>query len=110
MPTRSINTSVTPAMFQILTALADRDLHGYAIMQEIGARTKGAAEIGPGTLYRTLKHLLDRALVQETTPRDDGKRTYRITKRGREVASQEARRLADLVEWAADVRLLEGRP
>lgn len=109
MPTPRSDATVTPAAFQILAALADRDLHGYAIMQEVEARTGGAAEIGPATLYRTLKHLLVRAFIEERAPSgtERAKRTYRITDAGRTAAAEEARRLAALVEWASDVRLLE---
>ncbi|MGI9629311.1 MAG: PadR family transcriptional regulator, partial [Longimicrobiales bacterium] len=66
--------------------------------------------VGPGTLYRTLKHLLGRGLLDEVSSTSKGKRTYRITTAGRQVASLEARRLAELVKWASDVRLLKGRP
>lgn len=110
VPTKPIDSAVTPAMFHVLTALADQDLHGYAIMQEIEARTAGAAVVGPGTLYRTLKHLHSSGLVTETTSAADAKRTYRITAAGRQVASLEAHRLAELVKWAVDVRLLRGGP
>ncbi len=108
MPTRPIDDAVTPAMFHILAALADRDLHGYAIMREIDERTGGSGEVGPGTLYRTLKQLLERGLVEECGPSVNKKRTYRITDSGRRTASGEARRLAGLVKWASDVRLIEG--
>jgi hypothetical protein len=34
-----------PAVFQILVALADQDRHGYAIMQNVAARTDGRMKL-----------------------------------------------------------------
>ncbi|HUF79380.1 MAG TPA: PadR family transcriptional regulator, partial [Thermoanaerobaculia bacterium] len=49
---------LTPAAFHVLLALADRDRHGYAIMQEVELTTGGRVAMGPGTLYGTIKRLL----------------------------------------------------
>jgi DNA-binding PadR family transcriptional regulator len=49
---------LTPAVFHILLALADRDRHGYAIMSEVASMTEGVIKLGPGTLYGTIKRLL----------------------------------------------------
>lgn len=43
-----------PASFHILLAVADEDRHGYAIIQEVAARTGGEVRLGAGTLYRSL--------------------------------------------------------
>lgn len=103
--------ALTPAMFHVLVALAERERHGYAIMQEIERRTDGRFEIGPGTLYRSIKRLVDAGLIAESKParRDPGpaaRRRYRITDLGRRAAADEARALAQVVEWAAAGRLL----
>ena len=108
MPTPSINSRVSPAMLQILLALAEEDLHGYGIMRAIEERSEGSVELGPGTLYRTIAHLRDRGWIVEVETRSEGKRTYQITPTGREVAGTEARRLSRLVSWAAASNLLEG--
>jgi hypothetical protein len=42
------------AMFHILVAVADQDRHGYAIMQDVAARTNGALKLSPGTLYGSI--------------------------------------------------------
>jgi len=102
---------LTPAMFHVLVALAERDRHGYAIMQEIERRTGGRVEIGPGTLYRSIKRLLDAGLIVERQAGRRGapasaRREYRITEQGRRAAADEARALAQVVEWAAAGRLL----
>jgi DNA-binding PadR family transcriptional regulator len=95
-----------PAAFHILVALADDDRHGYAIIQEVSARTGGAVVLGPGTLYRSIQRLLQQGLILETRERpapeldDQRRRYYRITPRGRAAARAEARRLDDLVKLA----------
>ena len=56
---------LTPATFQILMALVDEERHGYAIMMEVAERSEHAVRLGAGTLYGTLKHLLEAGLAEE---------------------------------------------
>lgn len=97
---------MSPAIFHILMALADEDRHGYAIIQEILARTDGEVRLGPGTLYRSIQRMLDDDLIVEVHERpapeldDERRRYYRITKFGKAVAREEASRLNDLVRLA----------
>jgi DNA-binding PadR family transcriptional regulator len=103
---------LTPAMFHILLALADRERHGYHIMQEIEARTDGTVRIGPGTLYGSMKRMLADGLVEETGERpdpemdDERRRYYRLTEFGYRVATAEAERLESLVKSARSKKLL----
>lgn len=105
---------LTPAVFHILLALADEERHGYGIMKEVERRTAGAVQIGPGTLYGSIKRLLAGGLVVESHERpdpeldDQRRRYYRLTDFGRRVASAEAERLAGLVRQAQAKRLLSG--
>src|SRR5438094_10480169 len=84
------------AAFHILVALADGDRHGYAIMQDVAAGTGGRLKLNPGTLYTTMRRLLDQGLVikldERPDPEDDGERRRcdRWTDMGREVAKAEA--------------------
>src|SRR5919109_1077948 len=95
-----------PAVFQILVALADQDRHGYAIMQDVAARTGGRMKLSPGTLYGSIKRMLDDGLIIEVDERPDPdndaerRRYYRLTAFGREVAQAEAERLATLLRQA----------
>ena len=95
-----------PAMFHILMALADEDRHGYAIIQEVKARTEGEVRLSPATLYRSIQRMLDDDLIVEVTERpapeldDERRRYYRITKFGRAAAREEANRLSELVRLA----------
>jgi|ERR1022692_887937 DNA-binding PadR family transcriptional regulator len=97
---------LTPAVFHILLALAGGERHGYAIMQEVEAETGGKFTMGPGTLYGTLKRMLEAGLVAECGDKPDPKlneerrRYYRITAGGRRAAKAEAKRLDSLVRSA----------
>ena len=97
---------MSPAIFHILMAVADEDRHGYAIIQEILARTNGEVRLSPATLYRSIQRMLDDDLIIEIHERpapdldDERRRYYRITKNGRVVARDEANRLNDLVRLA----------
>lgn len=95
-----------PAVFHILMAVADEDRHGYAIIQEVLARTSGEVRLSPGTLYRSIQRMLDDDLIVEAADRpapeldDERRRYYAITNFGRAVAQAEASRLTDLVKLA----------
>src|SRR5207249_12053167 len=47
-----------PATVHILLALADGELHGYAIIKGAAARSEGTVRLAPGPLYGSLKRLL----------------------------------------------------
>ena len=97
---------LTPAVFHILLALVDEDRHGYGIMLEIAERTNQQMLMGPGTLYGTLKRMLESGLIEECGERIDPdlsnerRRYYRITRQGRRAAAAEAERLQALVRMA----------
>ena len=105
-------SSLTPAVFHILLSLADGERHGYAIMRDVAARTGGKSRMGPGTLYGTLKRLLQAGLVADAGERTDPgmnaerRKYYRLTDKGRNVAVGEANRLEALVRAAKASSLL----
>ena len=105
-----------PATFHILLALADGELHGYAIMKGVAARSEGSVRLGPGTLYGALKRLLAAGLVEEGGERadpergDERRRYYRLTRLGLSVARAEARRLDAMVRAARRKKLIGVRP
>jgi DNA-binding PadR family transcriptional regulator len=104
---------LTPAVFHILMALADGERHGYGIMQEIAESTGRQTIMGPGTLYGTIKRMLDSGLVEECGERpdpeadDERRRYYRLTRHGRAAATAEAERLESLLRSARAKRLLK---
>jgi DNA-binding PadR family transcriptional regulator len=103
---------LTPAVFHVLLALADGERHGYAIMQEVAASTDGQIKMGPGTLYGTIKRLLEIRLIEESDERPDPKmdderrRYYRLSALGQKVVRAEAQRYAAMVEVARGKRLI----
>jgi DNA-binding PadR family transcriptional regulator len=95
-------------VFHILVALAGGDQHGYAIMQDVAVRSGGKLRLSPGTLYGSIKRLLEQGAIVELSdykrpggPGDDERRRYyRLTTFGRNVAKAEAARLAESLEQA----------
>lgn len=105
---------LSPAVFNILLALADDERHGYGIMQEVKERTEGRVQLGPGTLYGAIKRLLEKKLIAEVGERadpslnDERRRYYRLTSFGVKVLTAEATRLDSLVKQARGKNLLPG--
>lgn len=103
---------LTPAVLHILLALAGDELHGYAIMQEVARLTDGRLRLGPGTLYRSIRGMLEEGLIEEAAERpdpaldDERRRYYRLTDFGQRVGQAEMERLARLVDVAQARRLL----
>lgn len=99
---------LSPQVFQILIALAAGDQHGYAIMQEVATRSGGKMRLSPGTLYGSIKRMLEQGVIVELSDRerpsggadDERRRYYRLTPFGRKVAKAEAARLAESLEQA----------
>jgi DNA-binding PadR family transcriptional regulator len=88
--------ALTPMEFEILLSLAGGDLHGYAIIQDIGERSGETLTVRPGTLYRAISRLLDAGLIQEVASAqgdDERRRYYSMTRAGRQVAAVETQRL-----------------
>ena len=104
-----------PVVFQVLLSLSDDERHGYAIVRDIAERSSARLQIEPGNLYRTLRFMLDEAMIEESDRRpapeadDERRRYYRITRFGQQVAAAEAARLVELVADARARKLLKGR-
>ena len=113
MPKRKLDP-LPSAAFQILLALVDEDLHGYGIMRQVAEQTDGRTRLGPGTLYSSIKTLLEEDLIAEVDLCEDARlgherrRYYRLTSAGRKLARSEATRLADLLRVARAKKILRG--
>lgn len=100
------------AVFHILVALADRDRHGYSIMQDVGARTDGKVRLSAGTLYSAVRRMLEQELIEELRDSpdpesaDERRRYYRLTRLGRDAAAAEARRLQHMLGQARATGLI----
>ena len=103
------------AVFHILIALADRDRHGYSIMQDVASRTSGKVQLSPGTLYSSIRRMLEQGLIEELSESpdpestDERRRYYRLTRFGRRVAAAEVERLNALVRQARQTGLVPER-
>lgn len=103
---------LTPAVFNILLALADGEKHGYAIMLDVEEATEGRMRMGPGTLYGTIDRLLKARFIEESEKRpepdkdDERRKYYRLSQFGRRVLSAEAARLAKAVRLARSRKIL----
>jgi DNA-binding PadR family transcriptional regulator len=101
--------------FHILVSLADRDRHGYSVMLDVAERTGGRLRLSPSSLYAAIKRLLGQGLIEELDERpdpqhdDERRRYYRLTRLGRRVAVEEARRLERLLSDARATGLLPKR-
>src|SRR5689334_11250662 len=108
MPKQKLNP-LPSAAFQILLALADDDLHGYAIMRQVEEQTAGRMRLGPGTLYSSIQALVEEKLIEEIdATAQDRRRYYRLTAGGRKLARSEAERLADVLRVARAKKIFRG--
>src|SRR2546429_394169 len=99
-----MNQPLSPAIFHILLALATGERHGYDIMKQAASDSQNAVKLGPGTLYSTLKKMLELNQIAETAERpdprldDSRRRYYRITSHGRAALGAELERMDHLVQ------------
>jgi DNA-binding PadR family transcriptional regulator len=104
---------LTPVALNILLALADEERHGYGIGMEVRERTGGKMRLGPGTLYGSIKRMVDGGLVTESEgpPEEETddvsrgydaqrRRYYRLTGFGGRVLAAELARLEGVVRTA----------
>src|SRR5574342_439997 len=111
MATNNNIQPLTPAVFHILLALSSGERHGYGIMKQVEADSQGKVTMGPGTLYGSLKRMLDAGLVRESDRRvdpemDDERRIYyQITGLGAEALAAELARYQRIVTLAQERKL-----
>jgi DNA-binding PadR family transcriptional regulator len=98
-------------VFHILLALSSGERHGYGIMKQVEADTQGRVKMGNGTLYGSLKRMLDAGLVQESDkhidPETNDQRRiyYQITALGAEMLAAELERYQRIVTLAQERKL-----
>jgi DNA-binding PadR family transcriptional regulator len=111
MATKNDIQPLTPAVFHILLALSSGERHGYGIMKQVEADSQGKVSMGPGTLYGSLKRMLDAGLVEESDKRvdsemDDERRIYyQITGIGAQTLAAELERYKRIVTLAQERKL-----
>jgi DNA-binding PadR family transcriptional regulator len=111
MATINSISPLTPAVFHILLALSSGERHGYGIMKQVEEDSLGRVSMGPGTLYGSLKRMLDAGLVEESDKRvdpemDDERRIYyQITGVGAQALAAELERYKRIVTIAQQRKL-----
>ena len=106
MTTSASKAPLTPAVLHILLALSLKERHGYGIMKEVESDSEGQVKMGPGTLYGSLRRMIDSGLIRESEKRvdpklDDERRVYyEITALGQEALSGELERYRRVVSVA----------
>ena len=109
-PSTHETSNLTPLMFQILLSLSQGERHGYSVLQEIEERTGGTFGIGAGTMYRSIKQLVDAGLITEGKRKPDihrQRRYYRLSPAGKRRAAAEAHFFHGMVAWAKEAEVLE---
>lgn len=98
--TNTLNTGeLTDTTYYILLNLMEPS-HGYMIMQNVEKLTNGEFVIGAGSLYTTLKKLLDAELIKMIKDQEGNKKTYVITEKGIRMIKDEVNRKKEMVQHA----------
>lgn len=103
---KKTSITLTPTIFHILVVLSGGERHGYAILREVKEISEGKSNLGPTTLYRSIRTMLDGKLIEELGERpspessDERRRYYRLTEFGSRVLNDEVARLESLVRVA----------
>lgn len=111
MPRATASAPLTPAVLHILLALSTEARHGYGIMKQVKADAGDKVAMGPGTLYGSLRRMIDAGLVRESDKRvdpdlDDERRIYyELTGLGQRALAAELQRYREVVAVAAQRRL-----
>lgn len=90
-------------MLHILLALSTQDRHGYGIMKEVEADSQAKVKMGPGTLYGSIRRMIEAGLIRESGRKvdpgmDDERRIYyAITRLGQETLAAELDRYREVV-------------
>lgn len=115
-PPESPHRPLSATDWHVLVALADQDLHGYAIMKAVEGDSRGGVTAEIGSLYRILGRMMSDGLVADAEPPVDApsqtpgrpRRYYRLTSQGRDVLARESARLVEAATIARARKLVPG--
>ena len=106
MPKHQTGAPLTPAVLHILLALSTKERHGYGIMKQVETDSQRKVCMGPGTLYGSIRRMIDVGLIRESDKRtdpemDDERRVYyKITALGKKELARELQRYCDVIAVA----------
>lgn len=95
-----MDNSLSQSEFYILLSLAIKSRHGYEIMKQVEQDSERKVLLGPGTLYGSIKRLLQSQRIEEASGDNPRRKYYRLTEKGRASLSSELQRYDDAVELA----------
>lgn len=95
-----MNEQLSQSEFYILLSLAIKNRHGYEIMKQVEQDSGKKVLLGPGTLYGSIKRMLQSKLIEEIAGDNPRRKYYKLTKNGRKSLSSELERYNDAVELA----------
>ena len=97
---------LTEPTFYILLSLAPGKKHGYAIMKDVKALSRGRVNLSTSTLYTAIGRLLDQGLIARLSEEEQEaapglpRKSYALTELGRRVLEAETVRLQNMVKEA----------
>lgn len=95
-----MDNSLSQSEFYILLSLAIKNRHGYEIMKQVEHDSGRKVTLGPGTLYGSIKRILQSELIKEVAGDNPRRKYYTLTEKGRQSLSAELTRYNDAVELA----------
>ena len=94
------------AQILLLRLLAERDMYGYQMIEELSRRSNDAFQFQEGTLYPIL-HGLEKGKYlsgyQQQAPSGRMRKYYRLTRKGRELLAEKKAEWASFHRGVADV-------
>lgn len=111
MSTDKTSIPLTPAVLHILIALSTGERYGYEIMKQVENDSENKVTMGPGTLYGSLKRMLEAGLLEESGKRIDPATNkeriyYKITGLGKRTLAEELTRYRHLVSLTEKRKIL----
>lgn len=95
-----MTVQLSQSEFYILLSLAIKSRHGYEIMKQVEQDSGKKVLLGPGTLYGSIKRMLEAKLIEEVSGDNPRRKYYTLTEKGRTSLSSELQRYNDAVELA----------
>jgi len=95
-----LSINLNEPTFYILLALSKESMSGYELTRNILNITKGRLEVRTGTMYPTLKKLVDLKLIEQVdeSSQERNKKTYQLTEEGNKILQHEVDMLKEKLE------------
>lgn len=91
---------LTDTNYYILLAMIE-PIHGYGIMQKVKKISNQSFEIGPASLYTSLKKMLDGKIIELIE--NEEKKVYKITEKGKKLLLKDYYRRVYMVELSKKI-------